>query len=115
MTCKVFKINFSKDVVAPTANYTRGYEGLWCYCKKENDNTVYRTFLKPGETLNPEYYWIDAELKINGEEEWTSAQEDYLYYGDDLDGFCSYKAFKEACQGKHDFVNSPNVTPEVPQ
>lgn len=116
--------------MAPAKGYTSGYEGLWCYCMKENDNTVYRTFLQPGEALNPEYKWIHIELKINGEEAWTPAQEDYVF-GRDVDGFCTYKAFKDACQGKHDFVNSPvvveptlaptlaptssPVTPEIPQ
>lgn len=121
LTYKVWKNNFSAGYiglpgfVAPAANYTKGYEGAWCYCKKEDDNTVYRTFLKPGEELNPEYYWIHIELKINGEEAWTSTQEDYEYNAM-LDGFCTYRAFKEACQGKHDFVNSTvAVSPEVPQ
>lgn len=36
-------------------------------------------------------------------------------YSDNLDGFCTYKAFKEACQGRHDFVNSPVASPDVPQ
>lgn len=77
---------------------------------KQDDNTVYRTFLKTGEALDPDYKWIHIELKINGEDAWTSAQEDYVF-DRDVDGFCTYKAFKDACQGKHDFVNSPVVTP----
>ena len=93
---------------------------------RQDNNTVYRTFLKPGEALDQEYYWIDAELKINGEEEWTPAQEDYVF-NENLDRFCSYKAFMEAYNGLHDEVNtygkveptpiptSSPVSPETPQ
>lgn len=121
-TYKVFKNNSSMGYYGFTGfkapvNYCKGYEGVWVYCMKDGDNTVYRTFLKPGEALDTEYYWINAEIKINDERAYTVAQTSYQY-AEFVGGFCTWDAYLAAYQGKHDFVNNYNptvVTPDVPQ
>lgn len=115
--------------VAPVNGYVKNsnsYVGAWAYYMKDGDETVYRTFLKPGEALDPEYQWIAMELKLNGERAWTPAQVKYNFDGL-YNRFCSYNAFMEAYNGLHDEVNtygrpaptlaptSSPVSPETPQ
>ena len=121
-TCGV-GYNGLSGFVAPAASFVKGrsnYEGMWVYYRKsyDDDSTVYRTFLQPGEALDPDYYWVEFELKVNGERALTPAQLRYSY--DSLaNHFCNYKAFMEAYNGLHDEVNTYGkvepVSPDVPQ